>query len=151
HRRITALLDKKFDELNLGIVPSKLLASGHNIPLERHLDVINDVSESTHIIKSLSNNEIYNAIHKICSVYKLKYSDKQVNRLYRIAQNWITGLSLKNIISNTIIDHKENNRSVMIERGIFETFNEKNIKHVNKLINDVISTIEGDIGYTRDH
>ncbi|EWS66764.1 RNA helicase, partial [Vibrio vulnificus BAA87] len=149
HRRITALLDKKFDELNLGIVPSKLLASGHNIPLERHLDVINDVSESPHIIKSLSNNEIYNAIHKICSVYKLKYSDKQVNRLYRIAQNWITGLSLKNIISNTIIDHKENNRSVMIERGIFETFNEKNIKHVNKLINDVISTIEGDIGYTR--
>lgn len=144
HRRLLSLLETKFEEYGLDEISTDLLASAHNISLERHLNVMKDVREDPMVLTSLTNNEIYNLIKKICDVYSLKYSEKQVNRLYRIAQNWIYGLSLKQIINNTI----EITETVMISNGVFEHFDKNNKHHINNVINSVISTIEQDIGYT---
>ncbi|AKA16993.1 DEAD/DEAH box helicase [Aeromonas hydrophila] len=144
HRRLLVLLESKFKEYGLEHLPTILLASGHNISLDKHLNVMEDVRENPLILNSIGNADIYNMIARVCDVYRLKYTEKQVNRLYRIAQNWIKGHSVKQIINNTI----DNTDTVMITHGVIEPFDKSNKKHINIIINSVISTIENDIGYT---
>ncbi|MFM5013824.1 DEAD/DEAH box helicase [Aeromonas veronii] len=144
HRRLLVLLESKFKEYGLEHFPTILLASGHNISLDKHLNVMKDVRENPLILSSITNSDIYNMIARVCDVYRLKYTEKQVKRLYMIAQSWIKGYSVKQIINNTI----DNTDTVMITHGAIEPFDKNNKKHINFIINSVISHIENDIGYT---
>lgn len=147
HRRLLKKLEEKFATYNLGEVPVNIIASGHNIPLDKHLSVTESIKSNPLILKGIANSDIYKSVVTLCDVYSLKYTEPQISRLYIIAQAWISGQPLKLIIKNTIDYYVEKGNSVRIDYGEYEEFDIKRKNHVNIVINEIISTIENDITY----
>ncbi|ABM04809.1 ATP-dependent RNA helicase, DEAD box family protein [Psychromonas ingrahamii 37] len=144
HSGLFKVLEDKLRDSGINEVPRQLFAIGHNISIERHINVLSDIKEQPVILSSLNGSDTYPLFERVCKVYKLKFSTAQINRLYRIAQQWIHGFSLKDIINNSL----DNCSTVVIYRGgPIENFDRTNKAHVNAIINGVISSIEHDIGY----
>lgn len=145
HRRLMKALEEKFNNSGINEVPRNLFSIGHNISIERHINVLSDIKENPLILGSLNGKDTYPLLERICSVYNLKFSKPQINRLYRIMQQWIHGFTLKEIITNSL----ENSLTVKVNRNSpSEEFDSSNKAHVNAIINGVIASIEHDIGYT---
>ncbi|MGR5381177.1 DEAD/DEAH box helicase [Vibrio harveyi] len=145
HRRLMKALEEKFNNSGINEVPRNLFSIGHNISVERHINVLSDIKDNPLILGSLNGNDTYPLLERICNVYKLKFSKAQIDRLYRIIQQWIHGFTLKEIINNSL----ENSSTVKVDHNNpVEEFDRSNKAHVNAIINGVIASIEYDIGYT---
>lgn len=144
HNQLFKVLEDKLRDSGISEVPRQLFSIGHNISIDRHISVLSDIKEQPIILKSLKGEDTYPLFNRISQVYKLNFTQPQINRLYRIAQQWIHGFSLKEIINNSL----ENSPTVVIEKGKpYEKFDRTNKAHVNAVINGVIYAIEHDIGY----
>tara|TARA_Y100000588_G_scaffold395281_1_gene522330 strand:- start:158 stop:2647 length:2490 start_codon:yes stop_codon:yes gene_type:complete len=142
HRRLTNALEEKFNSSGIKEVPSRLFSIGHNISIERHINVLSDVKSNPIILSSIKDT--YPLIERISQLYGWKMSQAQLARLYRIMQQWTHGFALREIIGNSI----DNTKTVKVGwNEPPEDFDRSNKEHVNIVINGVISTIETDIGY----
>ncbi|MFA0405956.1 DEAD/DEAH box helicase, partial [Vibrio sp. 10N.222.52.C12] len=144
HRRLLKALEDKFRDSGISEIPNQLFSIGHNISIERHINVISDIKEQPLILSSLNGADTYPLFKRVCQVYKLKFTNAQIDRLYRISQQWVHGFPLKAIINNSL----EVSSTVIVgPGGPVEEFDRSNKAHVNAIINGVISSIENDIGY----
>ncbi|WP_305404518.1 DEAD/DEAH box helicase [Photobacterium leiognathi] len=144
HRRLFKALEDKFRDSGISEVPKYLFSIGHNISIDRHISVLSDIKKQPLILTSLIGEDTYPLFERICKVYKLKFTNSQINRLYRISQQWIHGYPLKAIINNSL---DVSSTVIVRSGGPIENFDRSNKVHVNAIINGVISSIENDIGY----
>jgi replicative superfamily II helicase len=96
----------------------------------------------------INYNSCLEVLTQFYSLYSWNKSEKKLQNInslkyYAVLMNkWINGLTLSQIISQAIEWKIDNDNTIQITYNEYETFDSKNKKHINRVIEDTIDDIE---------
>lgn len=134
-------------------IPLFILNFNQSIDFDIQNDVFLKLKKSKSTITLPPSGEInYNSclevLTKFFTLYSWNKSEKKLQNInslkyYAVLMNkWINGLTLSQIISQAIEWKIENDNTIQIAYNEYETFDSKNKKHINRVIEDTIDDIE---------